>query len=97
MKAKASEFDRLIGHLEKDILDRNLDRVKTLVDTYRSFRRLRLPLKGRSDAADILRAATVMLHATLEELLRGLAIARISFADASTLRHIPLFGQRKEE
>jgi hypothetical protein len=46
----------------------------------------------REDSREVLRAAVVMLHATMEEFLRDLAAKRLPHANASTLDHIPFLG-----
>lgn len=47
------------------------------------------------NATDILRAAVVLLHATLEELLRGTARWRLPSAPAGALEGIPLVGAKE--
>ena len=45
-----------------------------------------------ASAADLLRSAIVFLHATLEEFLRGLALARCSYVGTEFLKKVPLVG-----
>ena len=51
--------------------------------------------KGESDSAtasDVLRAAVVLLHATLEDYLRTLSVAHLRFSPGSALNGVPLAG-----
>jgi hypothetical protein len=43
-------------------------------------------------ATDLLRAAVVFLHASLEEVLRALSVATLSHTDAAVINEIPLTG-----
>ena len=72
----------------------NLDRVQLFVSDYESS------VAGGSGRqtvfrADTLRAAVVFLHATLEDLLRGLAEWKLPTAPAASLERIPLVGPGK--
>ena len=73
-------------------LQENLARVENLVKTYETHPDARG--RGRKSAAvlDILRAAVVLLHATLEELLRSVAYWKLPTAQASVLNEIALVG-----
>ena len=85
--------DQLVARFQKDEFDSNLDRVRNLVHIYRD----RLGVSGASGrrpvhATDVLRAAVVFLHASLEEFLRSIAIFRIADANESVINNFPLSG-----
>lgn len=71
-------------------LAQNIARVKNLVDVYEKH------LKGQGSGrrgytkTDVLRAATVLLHATVEDLLRNLAYSKLPNASPEVLDKIPL-------
>ena len=71
----------------------NLDRVRGLVEAYEAGRRRG---KGRRSVkqTDLLRAAVVFLHATLEDLLRGLCEWKMPSANPEAFSDIPLVGTR---
>lgn len=72
----------------------NLVRVTNLVDVYSSKSgkgRGRRPVQD----TDILRAAVVLLHATLEDLLRSLAEWRLPTAKPEALAEIPICGTKR--
>lgn len=73
-------------------LEQNLSRVENLVKTYENHPDAQG--RGRKSAAvlDILRAAVVLLHATVEELLRRIARWKLPSAHSSVLNEIPLVG-----
>ncbi len=48
------------------------------------------------DASDILRAAIVLLHASLEDYLRAVAVAYLPFTSPEVLNDVPLAGQARE-
>lgn len=77
-----------------DNLDRNLKRVKNLYSLYDSSKPKGRGRKSVQDT-DVLRAAVVLLHATLENFLRGLIRIRLPNADAAALNSIPLAGSEK--
>lgn len=70
----------------------NLARVRNLVAIYRT--QLAGPGQGRRghQATDVLRAATVLLHASIEDVLRSLAYWKLPTAAAPVLDHVPLVG-----
>lgn len=72
----------------------NLDRVRNLVTIYDDH--LSGDGKGRRSHqdTDVLRAATVMLHASLEEVLRSLAYWKLPHAKAEILEKISLVGEK---
>ena len=74
----------------------NLGRVRGLVALYDRFAG---PSPGRPSVAesDLLRAAVVQLHASLEDLLRELAARRLPGAPPTTLQQIPLPGGVKRK
>lgn len=73
-------------------LTENIGRVKNLVDIYESH--LQDTGSGRRGhlKTDVLRAATVFLHAAVEDFLRGLAYWKLPQADAATLNNVALVG-----
>jgi len=74
----------------------NLNRVRNLVGVYTSY-------SGRGQGrrpvqeTDILRSAVVLLHATLEDLLRSLAEWKLPSANADAFAEIPLIGLKRGE
>jgi len=84
---------------KREITDRfnfNLRRVENLVSIYETFAGSG---QGRrsTDLEDILRAATVQLHATLEDFMRGIAVWKLPAASDSALDEIPLVGGKKNQ
>jgi len=75
-----------------DKFNRNIARAQNLVSLY--TKRLAGLGQGRRPvhSSDVLRAAVVLLHATLEEFLRGLALWKLPAANAEVLDGIPLAG-----
>ncbi|MFN7756049.1 MAG: hypothetical protein ACK50B_15695 [Betaproteobacteria bacterium] len=71
---------------------RNIARVKNLVAIYRT--QLAGPGQGRRShqETDVLRAAAVLLHASLEDVLRSLAYWKLPGAQAAVLDQIPIVG-----
>jgi hypothetical protein len=71
---------------------RNIARVKNLVSIYRT--QLAGPGQGRRglQETDVLRAAAVLLHAALEDVLRSLAYWKLPGAQAAVLDQIPVVG-----
>lgn len=72
--------------------DRNIARVKNLVSIYRT--QLARAGQGRRShqETDVLRAAVVLLHAALEDVLRSLAYWKLPTAQAAVLDQIPIVG-----
>lgn len=70
----------------------NIGRVKNMVEIYEKY------LKGKGSRrkdhleTDILRAATVFLHASLEDLLRSLSYWKLPDAGKESIDKIPLVG-----
>lgn len=72
----------------------NLARVKVLAEHADST--LQIQLGGITDLrSDILRSAIILLHATLEDLLRSVAEVLLPMAAANHLKDIPLLGSMK--
>lgn len=71
------------------VFHRNLERVQTIIGTYTAAVG---PRQGRPSVADsdLLRAAVVLLHASLEDLLRMMAQERLPTAAPELLATIPL-------
>jgi hypothetical protein len=80
-----------VAVLGKGAFDKNIARVNALTKIYDS---LPVAIKGRSSVggADVLRAGVVLLHASLEELLRRVARYRIPDCGEEALKQIPLVG-----
>lgn len=76
-----------------DNLDQNLARVENLVVTYETHPDAQGSGRKPADLLDILRAAVVLLHASLEDMLRSLANWKLPAADAQILDAVPLVGQ----
>lgn len=74
----------------------NLNRVRNLVGVYNSATG-RGPGRRPAQDSDILRAAIVLLHAALEDLLRSLAEWRLPFADPEAFVEVPLSGLKRGE
>jgi hypothetical protein len=70
----------------------NLERVAHLVQVYSGTSGG--PGRPSVEDADVLRAAVVFLHATVEDLLRSLLAWRLPGATASHLKDIPLAGKK---
>src|SRR5438874_2815679 len=67
----------------------NLDRVRGLVTLYEEVTAA-APGRASVRESDLLRAAVVLLHAALEDLIRGLAAARLPTSSAEVLAEIPV-------
>lgn len=77
----------------RDNLQHSLDRVENLVCTYESHPDAQGAGRKSVEVLDILRAAVVLLHASLEDVLRGVAYWKLPTASADVLNKIPLVGQ----
>ena len=77
--------------------DDNIARVRNLVTLYTDA--LAGVGQGRRpvNSSDVLRAATVLLHATLEEFLRGISRWRLPDASEDALNEIPLVGLQRAD
>lgn len=75
-----------------DRFERNISRVRNLLSIYRT--QLAGPGRGRRGHAqtDVLRAAVVLLHASMEDALRSLAYWKLPAASPDVLAEIPLKG-----
>lgn len=80
----------MLGAIEKRF-EGNVRRVRNIVDVYDQ---LTPGGRGRRDVSsiDLLRAAVVLLHASLEDLLRSLAEWKLPTASPDALESIPLAG-----
>ncbi len=78
----------------EEFLDRNIKRVRNLSSVYDSSKTKGKGRKSVQDT-DVLRAAVVMLHASLENFLRGLIKLRLPNSNESALNSIPLAGSEK--
>lgn len=72
--------------------DQSLERVENLVAVYESHPDARGQGRKKAQVLDILRSAVVLLHATLEEMLRGIAEWKLPLANPAALNEIPLVG-----
>lgn len=70
----------------------NLERVQRLVEAYQGA--AVGPGRRHVDTTDVLRAAVVFLHATLEDFLRGLLEWKLPLAAAVHIKDIPLAGKK---
>lgn len=75
-----------------DRFDLNIARVRNLVSIYRT--QLSGPGKGRRghQETDVLRAALVLLHASMEDVLRSLAYWKLPAAGPAVLERIAIVG-----
>lgn len=73
-------------------LEQNLARVENLVKTYESHPDAQGQGRKTVEVLDILRAAVVLLHATLEDVLRSVARWKLPAASAAVLNDVPLAG-----
>jgi hypothetical protein len=71
----------------------NLARVESLVTVYESHPDAHGRGRKSAEVLDILRAAVVFLHATLEDALRSIARWKLPSAGSVVLNEIPLIGQ----
>jgi len=80
----------------KDILkttfEENIARVESLVAVYQAHPDATGRGRKAAPVLDILRAAVVLLHASLEDLLRGIATWKLPQAGKAVLDEIPLVG-----
>ena len=78
----------------REVADDNLARVDNLIRVYE----VHLLGTGRGrrpvSSSDVLRAAVVFLHATLEDFLRSVAEWKLPLASQDVLKDIPLVGQK---
>jgi hypothetical protein len=74
-------------------LDQNLARVESLVDTYESHPDAQGQGRKSTEVLDILRAAVVLLHASVEDVLRSVARWKLPSASSGALNDVPLVGQ----
>ena len=75
-----------------DNLKQNLARVESLVETYETHPDAQGQGRKSAQVLDILRAAVVLLHASLEDVLRGIAYWKLPSATKAVLDDIPLAG-----
>ena len=94
LKSKGDGKETL-SPMKQEISDRfalNIARVRNLVAIYRN--QLAGPGRGRRghQKTDVLRAATILLHASVEDVLRSLAYWKLPNAGAQVLDQIPFAG-----
>jgi hypothetical protein len=80
--------EQVVAHISPriDRFYQNASRVASLIALYENLSTRKDPI----DHSDILRAAVVLLHATLEDFLRGLAGSHLPLAGESALNTVPL-------
>lgn len=81
--------------MKQEITDRfaiNVARVSNLLDIYRHYLAGQGQGRRGHQETDVLRAATVLLHASLEDVLRSLAYWKLPSAGAAVLDQVPLVG-----
>lgn len=76
----------------RETFDENMKRVENLVSIYVADPKAQGKGRKSHDTTDILRAATVFMHATLEDLLRSIARWKLPLAAPTVLENIPLAG-----
>ena len=74
----------------EDRFDQNIARVKNLLNIYAAHLAGSGPGRRSPLKTDVLRAAVVFLHASLEDLLRSLAYWKLPHANSCVLSDIPL-------
>lgn len=84
-----SVAEKILPHANR--IAENLKRVSHLVEMYAELTILRAE-RSESDATDILRAAVVLLHASLEDFLRDLSVVHLPQATEEVLNTISLAG-----
>lgn len=70
----------------------NLYRARMLISTYEVAKGKLNNIASVSDEADTLRAAVVMLHASMEDALRSIAVWKYPYLGADVLDQVPLVG-----
>lgn len=75
-----------------ELLDANLARVENLISLYGPARRGRRTVKE----TDVLRAALVLLHASMEDFLRSLLVWRAPLGTKEQLDEYPLAGSKQK-
>jgi hypothetical protein len=83
--------DYLVKHTVR--LSQNLTRVDSLIDLHTFLETIvQNSNERRPEIDDILRSATVLLHASLEDFLRSISIAHHPRTEREHLKYIPLAG-----
>ncbi|OHR75075.1 HEPN domain-containing protein [Neisseria subflava] len=88
-----SNFDEVVSTYQK-----NKERVESLIQIYKNLGTEKK--KGRKSVlhTDILRSSVVFLHASLEEVMRGLAIIIWPTKDAKFINdRVPLWSEKKKD
>lgn len=75
-----------------DNLKQNLERVESLVTTYESHPDAHGAGRKTVQVLDILRAAVVLLHASLEDVLRSIGYWKLPLASKDVLNEYPIAG-----
>ena len=73
--------------------NQNIERVRNLADLYSEYLMGDGPGRRGHAKTDVLRAAVVMLHASMEDLLRSIAYWKLPSASPDVLSKIPLISE----
>lgn len=101
---RSSIFKRIVTEAAKILpmipiiserIDQNISRVENLVLIYENLDLRADDGRRRRHDTDILRAAVVMLHASLEDFLRGVLQWRLPVSGKNEIDLVPLLGQGK--
>ncbi len=79
-------------HVIEQRFHRNITRVRNLLVIYQTAGG---PGRRPSQSADVLRAATVLLHASLEDVFRSVAAWKLPLGSETVLNEVPLVGSEK--
>jgi hypothetical protein len=93
-KRRGKTIQDLVAVFGKAEFEDNLARVRHLIQIYRELPKHLAGRRFEVGTEDLLRAAVVLLHASLEELLRRIAKYRIPRGDEEALKEIPLLHKR---
>jgi hypothetical protein len=88
-----------ISQEERDALarfDENIARARHLIEVYEQ---ISPKTQGRKSTqrADLLRAAIVFIHASLEDLIRSICTSRFPLSSASAMQDIPVAGTKQKK
>jgi hypothetical protein len=81
----------------RDKFNQNISRSRNLVSIHKIYLSGKGPGRRATNSTDVLRAATVMLHATLEEFLRDLSRWKLPSASEPVLNDIPMVGSLRSD
>jgi len=92
LSAFGANWSKMIPSITERI-DQNLSRVENLIAIYEDDSDRSQILRRRPHDTDILRAAVVLLHASLEDFLRGVLQWRLPTSPKDEIDSVPLLGQ----